>query len=104
MADPEGRERLTGLMLDQLWPPGSADVLRRVVVQQLTELQTLRGSGLTEEEYTGWRTDILEGLVSNRHREPIWIGTCVFFEVVLAGVLTYGLVSGHSRWAWVAGL
>src|SRR5258707_10537323 len=104
MADQESQERLTGLMFDQLWPPGSADALRPVMVQQLTELEPLRGNGLTEEEYTGWRTDVLDGLVSNRHREPIWIGTCVFFEVLLAGLLVYGLATGHTQAVWVAGI
>ena len=104
MANPESQERLTGLLFDQFWPPASVDALRRAVVHQLAELQRLHGNGLTEEEYTGWRTDILEGLVSNRHREPIWIATGVFFEVLLAGLLGYGLVTGHSRWAWIAGI
>jgi hypothetical protein len=104
MADQESQEHLTGLVLNQFWPPGSTDALRRAVVQQLAELQRLRGNGLTEEEYTGWRTDILDGLVSNRHREPIWIGTCVFFEVLLAGLLVYGVVTSHSQAVWAAGI
>jgi hypothetical protein len=104
MADQQSQERLTGLMLDEFWPAASAEVLRGAVAQQLTELQRLRGNGLTEEEYTGWRTDILGSVVSNRHREPIWIGTYVFFEVLLAGLLVYGLVTGHSQATWVAGI
>src|SRR5688500_13224090 len=104
MADQESQERLTGLMLEQFWPPSSADALRRAWVEQLIELQQLRGNGLTEEEYTGWRTDILEGEVADRHRDPVWLAFNSVCGFPLAGLLGLGGLAGRAQWAWVAGM
>src|SRR5262245_14679931 len=101
MATQESQERLTGMMFGLIWPPTSPDALRRDVVGQLIELQALRGDGLTEEEYAGWRGDVLDGLAANRHREAFYLAVCPpVFGVMFAGGLAYALAVGAWGWAW----
>ena len=100
------QERLTDLMFGLIWPPTTPLAIRQSVIDTLTELEALRGKekGLTEDEYAGWRTSILDELATNRHPESVFLFACGVFGVILTGLLVYGLLSGNTKWVWVAGL
>jgi hypothetical protein len=52
MAD---QDRLTEMMLGTVFPPTSTEAAKAAVVAQLTELASLSGAVLTEDEWAAWR-------------------------------------------------
>jgi hypothetical protein len=100
------QERLTDLLLGLIFPPTSVGAVKQSVIDVLTELEALRAmeKGLTEDEYVGWRTSVLDEIASNRHPEPVFLFVCGFYALVFTGLLVYGVLSGNIRWAWVAGI
>lgn len=99
------QERLTDLMFGMIWPPTSVEAVKQSVIDVLTEIKALRGQekGLTEEEYAGWRTSILDELATDRHPESVFLVACVPLALLLAGLLAWALSAGRIDAVWGIG-
>ncbi len=88
-------ERLTDMLMDSVFPPTTRDAVQLAMVQQLGELQALRGDELTEEEWRDSRQAILNDLVS--YPRAAWVMfiaslACVYIPGgVLIAAIVYGL-------------
>src|SRR5262245_57489716 len=91
------------MLLDNTFPPTTREGVKIATVQQLRELQALRGTDLTGEEWGGWRRTILADLVSYPYTARLmFLGglACVYVPV---GALIAAIVYGS--WSWgVAGV
>src|SRR5437016_13391917 len=87
-------ERLTDMLLDNTFPPTTREGVKMATVQQLRELQALRGTDLTEEEWRSWRRTILDELVSYPYTARLmFIGSlaCGYIPVgALIAAIVYG--------------
>jgi hypothetical protein len=97
------QERLTDLMLGMVLPPTSPEAAKVAVVAQLIKLAGVRGGVLTEDEWSGWRRDVLDGLAADRHPETVMLIVPVVYGLASAGALLYCASVGAWRWAVVAG-
>ena len=75
MADSESQQQLTGMLLGQFWPPVTVAGLKRVIVEQLTELERVRDTALLAYEHQVYPFDLLVDEVEDRHdpsRNPLF--------------------------------
>jgi hypothetical protein len=87
-------ERLIELQLGNVFPPATREGAKVAVVHRLGELQALRGAGLTEEEWRGWRGTILNDLVSYPHSARIMFIGSLACAYIPAGALIAAIVYG----------
>jgi hypothetical protein len=85
-------ERLIELLLGNVFPPTTREGTQVAVVHRLGELQALRGTELTEEEWRGWRRSILGDLVSYPHSARIMFIACLACVYIPVGALIAAIV------------
>jgi hypothetical protein len=92
-------ERLIELSLGNVFPPTTREGTQVAVVHRLRELQALRGTELTEEEWQGWRRSILDDLVSYPHSARIMFIASLACVYIPVGALIAAIVYGSWSWA-----